>query len=85
MASDTGNLKLINLLIDSGSDPDVSDKDQLWTPLMVAAMCRRLETVALLRERGADLSLRDRQGKTALDIAVQYNALKVAEFLSYVM
>lgn len=52
-----------------GSRVDSCDK-QLWTPLHWAAYISHAHSVSALQEAGADNTLRDWQGWTALDVAI---------------
>jgi ankyrin repeat protein len=49
---------------------DAAD-DRGRTALMVAAEAGYAETVALLLRRGADRTLQDKSGKSAMDLAAQ--------------
>jgi ankyrin repeat protein len=59
--------KVITLLLDRGARID--DRDNRGrTPLMIASELNHTIAVELLLARGADKSLRDKQGKTAADL-----------------
>jgi ankyrin repeat protein len=60
--------ELMSLLIESGAQLDEQD-DRGRSALMIAAGLGHTAAVDLLLARGADKSLRDRQGKTAADLA----------------
>lgn len=67
--------KIASLLIAHGADVNARNA-QGWTPLFNASSP---ELIRFLLERGASLSIRDQEGKTALDRARQYgNAETVA-------
>jgi ankyrin repeat protein len=56
-------------LLDHGADPNAADAVDRLTPLMEAARGGDPEVVRVLMERGGNPTLRDRTGRTALDIA----------------
>jgi ankyrin repeat protein len=60
-----GNSYLLEIFLDAGMDPNAVNSSSN-TALMEAAAFDRLEAVKLLLGRGADLSLRDKYGRTAL-------------------
>lgn len=47
-----------------------------WTPLMYAAKAGALEAISALLEAGADVNAREKQGGTALMLAVQHSQLE---------
>ena len=59
--------KVIKLLLDRGARLDDQD-NRGRTPLMIAAELNHTVAVDLLLARGADKSLRDKQGKSAADL-----------------
>ena len=59
--------KVIKLLLDRGARIDDQD-NRGRTPLMIAAELNHTVAVDLLLARGADKSLRDKQGKSAADL-----------------
>jgi ankyrin repeat protein len=70
----TGNLKDVEFLIDSGADMSIAD-DYGHTPAHVAAIKtgihdekasdKNFAILKLLKEKGADLTLKDYKGRTA--------------------
>jgi uncharacterized protein len=64
-----GSIDVITLLLDRGAKIDAPDSESGATPLMLAASLGRVGGVALLLKRGASPTLRDKQGRTALDRA----------------
>ena len=68
MAADHQRLRVIEELLDVGTPID--GVDPVWGrhPLRVAAQRGRPASVRLLLERGADPTLRDRQGRSALEL-----------------
>lgn len=64
----TGQLPVTQLLIRSGASPDIADSESN-TPLHYAVMGKHLDVVRWLMSRTIRLDLRNRQGKTASDLA----------------
>jgi hypothetical protein len=64
-----GQIETINLLIEKGADVNVAAAESGLTALHGAAIGKRSEAIKRLLEAGADATLRDKTGKTALDIA----------------
>ena len=56
-----------------------------WTPLMTAAFKGNPELVRYLLDEGADSSLKNQEGKTALDIAGSANNTEIINMLKDVM
>ena len=80
------NTEMVRVLLDAGADIDagvgpnpltavLGDSNAAWaledTPLMLACRAGCLETVALLLQRGANGTLRDSKGDTALHYAAR--------------
>lgn len=73
LAAKNGETEKINLLIKSGADVNLSDKDG-WTALMNAARYQNNpETVKLLLEAGADPLQKNNYGSSALMLAAAYS------------
>lgn len=68
-ASYRGYADIMELLIDAGADINVVNKQENQTPLMYTADGGHVEACRLLLARGANRMLRDRYGRTAVDIA----------------
>ena len=69
--------RIVELLLDGkfegkGADIDLQTTHDSYSPLVLATICNREGIVRLLLERGADMTLRDRYGRTALSLA-KYN------------
>lgn len=60
---------MIALLLDRGAKIDTRDLESGATALMMAASLGRTEAVIMLLKRGADPTLKDNAGHTALDRA----------------
>jgi len=72
------NLKLLDLLLSAGADPDPA-KDR-HTLLMSASIRGKLEIVKRLIKAGADYDRQTKEG-TALSEALCYNKLSVVKYL----
>ncbi|HSG47673.1 MAG TPA: ankyrin repeat domain-containing protein [Longimicrobiales bacterium] len=59
-AAGSGDVETVRALLDAGAQVDVPDAVVLRTPLMFATARNRLEVMALLLERGADVAARTR-------------------------
>ncbi len=66
-----GSSDVMRILLDHGAAVNARDTESAATPLMLAASLARTSAISLLLARGADPSLRDRQGHSALDRAHQ--------------
>lgn len=77
------NGKFIDFEFDGTKDPDshpmIAETD---TPLLVAVKSiAHTKVIQLLLERGADVTARDENGKTALEIASERNLMDVVKIL----
>ena len=78
----------LDMLVSKGANMNALD-DKGWTPLMHAVRWRRLEAVKCLVQKGANTTFRDKTGKSALDLAREYertlggtrNVREIAAFL----
>ena len=52
-----------------------------WTPLFYAVRSNQIEVVKILLENGADPTVRDKDGNTILDIAIQKNHMELFTLL----
>lgn len=71
----------VQLLLDWKADPNAVDGIEWWTPLMFAAGEGQLAVVKILLERGADPSLKDVDGDTALVFAQRRGHTEVERLL----
>jgi ankyrin repeat protein len=83
----SGDPEIVRLLLDHGAEINAQG---LWdgdgqTALIIAASCGDEAIVRLLMDRKADLWVRDKKGKTALDRAEEYGHTKVAAILKDAM
>ena len=59
---------MISLLLKHGGNPNITNYMFGRTPLQYAVDCGHLECVQLMVEHGGDPYLKDKQGKTAMDL-----------------
>jgi len=69
-------------LLDASAYIDAESAEGQMTPIMLAAMRGRTSVVRLLKEEGADLSLKNADGLTALDLARRYERTDIVDLLS---
>ncbi|MBV8624878.1 MAG: ankyrin repeat domain-containing protein [Herbaspirillum sp.] len=80
-AAINGSSEIVKLLLDASAYVDAESPDEQMTPVMLAAMRGRVAAVAALRDGGADLSLKNKEGLTALDLARRYGQEEVIDVL----
>lgn len=81
-AVDGGNLKLIEWMIGDECEVDVKDSISQWTPLMrVSAVTGNTEVAQHLIAAGADVNVKDRDGKTPLMVATLNNHERLVRLL----
>jgi ankyrin repeat protein len=82
-AATTSSLEIMKALLAAGADVNAKDSTFGSTALVRAAQSDYAETerVKLLLDRGADLSIHDFKGDTALSVAKQKGATRVVELL----
>ncbi|MEM9659870.1 MAG: ankyrin repeat domain-containing protein [Planctomycetota bacterium] len=76
------NRETVDLLLEAGGAIDVADRVEGFTALMFAAAEGQLEVVQALLKHGADVALRDNDGDSARDFAVQNGHRAISELLS---
>ncbi|MBL7663311.1 ankyrin repeat domain-containing protein [bacterium] len=81
MSIDKNSLEMLKLLLDSGADPNSSERYSKRTPLMLAAGAGKIEFVKILLEKGADPELKDKDGRTAKDYSKYSNSDEVKALL----
>lgn len=80
-AVNDGDLRKVMALLERGADVNAATKKGN-TPFMTAARNGKMEIVKeLLDNHSLDLTLRNRSGKTAYDLAVQGGHIDVAEMI----
>ncbi|XP_040818839.1 ankyrin repeat and SAM domain-containing protein 6 isoform X3 [Ochotona curzoniae] len=70
LAAVTGQLPLVQLLVERHADVDKQDNVHGWTALMQATYHGNKEVVRYLLNQGADVTLRTKNGYTAFDLAM---------------
>ncbi|XP_060789001.1 fibronectin type 3 and ankyrin repeat domains protein 1 [Neoarius graeffei] len=81
-AADGGHLPIIVYMIEDGCEVDVRDSVSQWTPLMrVSAVSGNSTVASFLIRAGADVNVRDKDGKTPLMMAVLNNYEQLVSLL----
>uniref|UniRef100_A0A8C5KZD0 Ankyrin repeat and sterile alpha motif domain containing 6 n=1 Tax=Jaculus jaculus TaxID=51337 RepID=A0A8C5KZD0_JACJA len=73
LAAVTGQLPLVQLLVERHADVDKQDSVHGWTALMQATYHGNKEIVKYLLNQGADVTLRAKNGYTAFDLVMLLN------------
>lgn len=83
IASKTGNLALVRLLLDFGADPNLVRLECGYPPLMGAIMYGWVDVVRLLLDHGADINWTKTPNgwRSAICCACAYNHIDIAELL----
>lgn len=81
-AATSGNNDIVQLLLDHFAYIDAESPNKT-TPIMMAARSGHILTVKLLLEEGADATLKNDAGMTAIDFANKFNHKDIAEGLTY--
>ncbi|XP_062609752.1 ankyrin repeat and SOCS box protein 8-like isoform X2 [Saccostrea cucullata] len=81
LAAGTGQLEVINLLLDAGADINHEDNKGKTAFNICCEHTRMPKAGRLLISRGADINHRDHAGKTSLEKALQYNKIGTVMFL----
>ncbi|KAF4697369.1 hypothetical protein FOZ60_007454 [Perkinsus olseni] len=82
LATNAGHVRALQTLLRSGADVNCRD---IWLDTPLIAACRRghpLPFLALLVDSGADITLRNRYGETAIDVARMAGDVHACKFLS---
>jgi ankyrin repeat protein len=77
-----GHDEIVALLLDKSAYIDAASPNKT-TPIMMAAYRGHIYTVKLLLDEGADATLKNEQGMTAIDIARKIGREDIAEGLTY--
>ena len=78
IASQNGNTKIANHLLEKGADPDLQRSNGI-TVLMVASMNGQTDIVSALLNKGANPFLKTGEDKTALDYAGNDDIISLLE------
>lgn len=81
-AAAIGNNAIVRLLLEKSAYID-ADSPNKTTPIMMAARGGYILTVKLLLDEGADASLRNEQGMSAIDLARKFDHGDIVEGLTY--
>uniref|UniRef100_A0A4X2JV87 Ankyrin repeat and SAM domain-containing protein 6 n=1 Tax=Vombatus ursinus TaxID=29139 RepID=A0A4X2JV87_VOMUR len=73
LAAVTGQLSLVQLLVERNADVDKQDNVHGWTALMQATYHGNKEVVKYLLNQGTDVTLRAKNGYTAFDLVMLLN------------
>jgi ankyrin repeat protein len=73
--------KVAQKLLTMGADPNIQTKTG-WTALHRLAYHGYVEGFKLLIKAGADSSIKDDDGRTALDVAITYNCIDIVTYLA---
>jgi ankyrin repeat protein len=83
-AAAAGKIELVELLLEKGAgvnDSFANDDQYEATPLVLGSAAGHGDVVKLLLSKGADPSLKDSEGRTALDVASAANHQQVIDLL----
>uniref|UniRef100_A0A7M4ERL8 Fibronectin type III and ankyrin repeat domains 1 n=1 Tax=Crocodylus porosus TaxID=8502 RepID=A0A7M4ERL8_CROPO len=81
-AVDGGHCEVVEWMINDGCQVDTKDTCLEWTPLMrVSAVTGKKDVASLLIEAGADVNVKDKDGKTPLMVAVLNNHEELIQLL----
>lgn len=84
-ASNYGYYEIVRVLVEKGSILNLSSKLSDHPPLSAAAQRGHLEIVKLFVENGADPLYRNKEGKSALDLAMESGHGEIAKYLRNVL
>lgn len=71
------NLGILKILVNAGADVDYRHSESKFTILMMAADTNRVEIVKYLIDIGANLTLEDKNGDSAIDMAENLEIIKM--------
>ena len=81
-AASVGANDIVQILLDASAYIDAESPNKT-TPLMMAARGGHILTVKLLLDEGADATLKNDQGLSAIDLARQFNHVDIVDGLTY--
>jgi ankyrin repeat protein len=76
-----GHLEIVNLLLSAGAEVNGIDNEEDSVPLIKAIYFGRIQIVKILLAAGANPHLRDENGKTSLEIAIEHQKPEIADLL----
>jgi ankyrin repeat protein len=76
-----GHLDIVNILLSAGAAVDGPDKENSSAPLIKTIYLNRTDILKILLEAGANPNIRDNNGKTALEIAIEHKKTQIAAIL----
>jgi ankyrin repeat protein len=77
LAAENGSPEMVKALIDAGADVDAVD-NQSWTAMMHA---NEAENVRVLLNAGANMAVKNKDGETALAMAIKYDQTEIVQLL----
>ena len=77
----TNNFELVKLLVSNGANLNIANNNG-DTPTIDAAYLGKIDNLRFLLESGADTSLKNNSGRTALDVAKSKQNIQAVELLS---
>lgn len=80
-AAAIGNNEIVQMLLDASAYIDAGSPNNT-TPIMMAARAGKIETVKLLLDSGADVTLKNDVGMNAIDLAKKFDHDDIAEGLT---
>ncbi|WP_442782554.1 ankyrin repeat domain-containing protein [Collimonas fungivorans] len=80
-AAAIGNNEIVQMLLDASAYIDAGSPNNT-TPIMMAARGGKIETVKLLLDSGADVTLKNDVGMTAIDLAKKFDHNDIADGLT---
>jgi hypothetical protein len=80
-AASSGHVDVVTLLIEKGADVNAKEIFYGWTPLHWAIINGYVDVARLLIEKGADPNLRNRDGKTPIDLAREKGYMDIVRLL----
>jgi len=63
--------RMVTIILSYGANPNIIDKNELYTPLSEACVINRISTVKLLLASGADVNYQYKKSETALTVAAK--------------
>ncbi len=78
LAVKNGNSGVVKLLVENGAFLNQKDKNLGYTELLLASVLGNKELITYLLAKGADISITNNDGKTALDLAWYYGFKDIA-------